>query len=97
MTKKHHRCDDEHCEVHRELTERIKKKTKPKTKKTVKKIKPEVVNVYTSKPKSGVTDRYTKSVDDIKELVDVVKNEDSFVALQHCIKILEGIKRDHGY
>ena len=38
MTKRHHRCDDEHCEVHRELTESIKKKTKPKTKKTVKKI-----------------------------------------------------------
>jgi len=96
MTKRHHRCDDEHCEVHRELTESIKKKTKPKTKKTVKKIKPEIVNVYTNK-KPNTNDRYTKSVEEIKKLVDIVKNEDSFVALQHCIKILEGIKRDHGY
>ena len=94
MTKRHHRCDDEHCEVHRELTEKIKKKTKPKVKKTVKKIKPEIVNIYTNKKSN---DRYTKSVDEIKRLVDIVKNEDSFVALQHCIKILEGIKKDHGY
>lgn len=71
MTKRHHRCDDEHCEVHRELTEDIKKKRKPKVKKTVKKIKPEVVNVYTSKP--TITDVFSEDYSIIDETIENIK------------------------
>jgi hypothetical protein len=82
MTKRHHKCDDEHCSVHKALTDDVKKKL-------AKKQKPKVVKIQ--------QDRWTDSINDISQIITIVKNEDSFVALQHCIKILEGIKKDHGY
>jgi hypothetical protein len=53
------------------LTEDIKKKRKPKVKKTVKKIKPEVVNVYTSKP--IITDVFSEDYSIIDETIENIK------------------------
>jgi len=83
MTKSFHKCDDESCSTHRALTDDVKKKLASK------KRKPKVVKIQ--------QDRWTNSINDISQIITIVKNEDSFVALQHCVKILEGIKKDHGY
>jgi hypothetical protein len=83
MTKRFHKCGEE-CEVHNTIVADSKKRSTPKKASP----KPKTVS---EKP-----DRWTSSSSEIVRLSREVKNEDSFVALQHCIKILEGVKRDHG-
>ena len=99
MTKRHHKCDDESCSVHKALTDDVKKKLADKNRKPSA-ASPKVINKIIKEQLKVVKiqqDRWTNSINDISQIITIVKNEDSFVALQHCIKILEGIKKDHGY
>ena len=83
MTKRFHKCGDE-CDIHNDIVADSKKRNELKKAS----IKPKTIS---EKP-----DRWISSSSEIVRLSKEVKNDDSFVALQHCIKILECVKRDHG-